>query len=63
MLFEHHSTVQAGKPPGKRPWFEGDPGRFMVRPQYQTFDEPIISFRYLHPYRINAVRSFIHDLA
>lgn len=61
-LFEHHRTIQANKPPGKRPWFEGDPDRFMVRLPYQTLDEPDLSSNYLHPYRVNAMRSFILDL-
>ncbi len=61
-LLDHHEHVQHDKPPGKRPWLERDARGFMVRPAYRVEDEPAISGRYLHPFRVGAIQQFIRDL-
>jgi hypothetical protein len=61
-LLDHHDRVQRDKPPGKRPWLERDAQGFLVRPAYRVEDEPTISGRYLHPFRIHAIRQFIRDV-
>lgn len=63
-LLEHHATVQREKPPGgKRPWFEQGQDGIVIRLEYRLDDEPEISGRYLHPYRIRAIQSFLGDLS
>lgn len=62
VLLTHHERVQEAKPPGKRPWFERTTRGFVVRPLYRATEEPAISRRYIHPYRVNAVRSFLSDI-
>lgn len=55
-----HEDVQEAK--GKRPWFERTPRGYVVRPLYRTGELPQIDQRYVHPYRVSAVRSFLDDL-
>jgi hypothetical protein len=61
-LLDHHDRVQRDKPPGKRPWIERDVRGFLVRPAYRVEEEPAISGRYLHPFRVRAIHQFIRDL-
>jgi hypothetical protein len=62
-LLSHHSAVQAQKPPGKRPWFEQSSSGVIVRAPYRLEEEPEITRRYVHPYRVRALQQFIEDLA
>jgi hypothetical protein len=62
VLLDHHDRVQRDKPPGKRPWLEWDARGFLVRPAYRVEEEPEISGRYLHLFRVGAIRQFIRDL-
>ncbi len=59
-LMSHHESIQANKPPGKRPWFERSERGFYVRPPYQLEDR--LAPGYIHPYRIHAIRAFLEDL-
>ena len=59
-LLRRHEEVQEAK--GKRPWFERTPRGFVVRPLYRTGNDPVIERRYVHPYRVTALRSFLDDL-
>lgn len=61
-VLEHHEGVQASKGPGKRPWLERAGAGFYVRSQYRTGDVPARRTDYLHPYRVDALNSFIGDL-
>ena len=61
-LLTRHERVQDAKPPGKRPWFEQTPRGFVVRPLYRTGTGREIDGSYVHPYRVQAIRSFIADL-
>lgn len=62
-LWVHHQSVQQGKPPdGKRPWFEETAdGALVIRPPYRL-DEAARQEEFVHPYRVQSVVSFIHDL-
>jgi hypothetical protein len=62
VLLDHHDRVQRDKPPGKRPWVERDARGFLVRPAYRVEEEPALSGRYLHPFRVRAIHQFIRDL-
>ena len=55
-----HEYVQQAK--GKRPWFERTTRGYVVRPLYRSGDLPEIRGRYVHPYRVSALRSFLYDL-
>jgi len=57
---EHHEAVQVAKE--KRPWIERVEPGFAARPPYYTSDEPPIEGEYIHPYRVEAISSFIRDL-
>jgi hypothetical protein len=59
-LLLRHEEVQDAK--GKRPWFERTARGFVVRPLFRTGDDPTIERRYVHPYRVTALRSFLSDL-
>ena len=59
-LLLRHERVQENK--GKRPWFEQTTRGFVVRPLYRNGTSREISGSYVHPYRINAIRSFLSDL-
>lgn len=59
-LVTRHDQVQEAK--GKRPWFEQTTRGFVVRPLYRTGVSREIDGSYVHPYRINAIRSFLSDL-
>jgi hypothetical protein len=59
-LLLRHERVQEVK--GKRPWFEQTTRGFVVRPLYRTGTSREIDGSYVHPYRINAIRSFLSDL-
>jgi hypothetical protein len=61
-LLIRHQQVQEAKPPGKRPWFERTTRGFIVRPLYRTGEVREIERRYVHPYRVDAIRSFLSDL-
>lgn len=65
LLLSHHEKIQAAKPPeGKRSWFDrlGN-GRVFLRHPYRLDDdwEPQPG-EYVHPYRSNAIASFLRDL-
>jgi hypothetical protein len=64
-LSEHHALVQKGKPPeGKRSWFESTAnGGMIVRPPFRIDKNPQRREEFVHPYRLVAAASFIHDLA
>lgn len=62
-LLSHHATVQANKPPGRRPWFDMAPGKFVVRLQYHSLDEPRLNGEYRHQYRVQGMGGFISELA
>ncbi len=55
-----HEAVQEAKE--KRPWIERVEPGFVARPPYYTSDEPPIEGEYIHPYRVEAISSFIRDL-
>jgi hypothetical protein len=59
-LLARHERVQEAK--GKRPWFEQTTRGFVVRPLYRTGTSREINGTYVHPYRVNAIRSFLADL-
>ena len=59
-LLARHERVQEAK--GKRPWFEQTRRGFVVRPLYRTGSGRGIDAQYIHPYRINALRSFLMDV-
>jgi len=63
-LWDHHQTIQKGKPPeGKRPWFEEtNEGGLIVRPPYRIDQEVPAQEAFVHPYRLWSVASFIEDL-
>lgn len=63
-LWARHVYVQRQKPPeGKRPWFEPtSAGGLVIRPPYRLEDNPPPQDRFVHPYRVVAVGSFIDDL-
>ena len=61
-LLDRHEQVQAGKG-GKRPWFERHPDGLIVRLGYELIEpRPEVEPRYRHPYRVDAMLSFIEDL-
>lgn len=60
-VLEHHERIQAGKG-GKRPWLERAGAGFYVRSDYRTSEGGGQSGDYIHPYRVDALRSFIFDL-
>jgi len=64
ILWAHHQVVQKGKPPeGKRPWFEeAKDGGLIIRPLYRLEQAPAPREKFVHPYRIFAVASFVDDL-
>jgi hypothetical protein len=59
-LLVRHERVQENK--GKRPWFEQTARGFVIRPLYRNGTGREITGSYVHPYRINAIRSFLSDL-
>jgi hypothetical protein len=59
-LLRHHEFVQAGKPPGKRPWFERSERGYYVRPPYRL--DAAAQPDFIHPYRIEAAQRFLEDL-
>jgi hypothetical protein len=59
-VLSRHERVQEAK--GKRPWFEQTARGFVVRPVYRTGTSREIDGSYVHPYRIDAIRSFLSDL-
>lgn len=63
-LWDHHQSVQKGKPPeGKRPWFEeAGEGGLVVRPPYRIDQAVPVREAFVHPYRLWSVASFIEDL-
>jgi hypothetical protein len=63
VVMRHHEQVQAGKFPGKRPWFEALGSGWVVRPQYQE-KNPVnpLNESFVHPYRLAALRQFMVDL-
>jgi hypothetical protein len=60
-VLEHHERIQDAKG-GKRPWIERVGTGFCVRRAYRNSDESADWDEYAHPYRLDAIRSFIHDL-
>jgi len=64
LLLEHHASVQAAKPPGKRSWFEVTDDGFVVRPisTFRLVEPPGERSDYVHPYRITALRSLLADV-
>lgn len=63
-LLEHHLTVQKRKPPfGKNPWIDRyDDNTYYVRPLYRRDEPARMDDSYVHPYRTNAIWSFLRDL-
>ncbi len=65
LLLLHHERIQDAKPPeGKRSWFDrlGN-GRVFLRHPYRLDDDwAPRPGEYLHPYRSNAIASFLRDL-
>lgn len=63
-LMEHHFAVQKKKPPlGKNPWIDRyDDNTYCVRPLYRRDEPARMDDSYVHPYRTNAVWSFLTDL-
>jgi hypothetical protein len=60
LILAHHERVQLAKPPGgKRPWFEHLRNGWVVRPQYGA--PTLASSEFVHPVRVNALRSFLAD--
>ena len=59
-VLEHHEGVQLAK--GKRPWIERVEPGFCVRPNYYTGEEASHEGEYIHPYRVEAIFTFIRDL-
>jgi hypothetical protein len=62
VLFERHHQVQAGKPPGKRSWFEPSRDGFVVRPPYIVRSKPERR-HFVHPMRVDALHRFLEDTA
>lgn len=65
LLLTHHEKIQAAKPPeGKRSWFDRiDNARVFLRHPYRLDDDwAPRPGTYLHPYRRNAIASFLRDL-
>ena len=60
-VLEHHERIQDAKG-DKRPWLERMDLGFCVRPAYRTGEEASDEGEYIHPYRVEAISSFIHDL-
>lgn len=60
-VLTHHDRVQADKG-GKRPWLERTANGFYVRAPYRPRDDAPGDDRYVHPYRVTALSSFIEDL-
>jgi hypothetical protein len=60
-VLEHHERIQDAKG-GKRPWIERIGPGFCVRPAYRNGEESADWDQYIHPYRVEAIKSFIHDL-
>jgi len=63
-LIEHHTRIQAAKPPnGKRPWLDvfGD-GRVAIRPGYTLNSFESMTGWYVHAYRTKPIWSFALDL-
>ncbi len=63
-LLDHHFTVQKRKPPfGKNPWIDRyDDNAYCVRPLYRRDEPARMDDSYVHPYRTNAIWSFLTDL-
>ncbi|KKO19767.1 MAG: hypothetical protein BROFUL_01525 [Candidatus Brocadia fulgida] len=63
-LLEHHFAVQKKKPPlGKNPWIDRyDDNTYCVRPLYRRDEPARMDDSYVHPYRTNAIWSFLRDL-
>lgn len=63
LLRARHEVVQKAKPPnGKRSWFEEYLDGVVVRHDYRIDDQPELASRYVHPFRVRAIRQFIIDL-
>jgi hypothetical protein len=60
-VLSHHEAVQKAKG-GKRAWLERAEEGFYVRRPYATTDTKLDERRYIHPYRLTALCSFIRDL-
>lgn len=63
-LLVHHFIVQKKKPPfGKNPWIDRyDDNAYCVRPLYRRDEPAHMDDSYVHPYRTNAIWSFLTDL-
>lgn len=62
-LLVHHDKVQRAKPPsGKRPWLDEAGDDFIVRSLYGPREEVALEPRFLHPFRLTALRNFLEDL-
>ncbi|NUO07898.1 MAG: hypothetical protein HUU08_04340 [Candidatus Brocadia sp.] len=63
-LMDHHFTMQKKKLPlGKNPWIDRyDDNTYCVRPLYRRDEPARMDDSYVHPYRTNAVWSFLTDL-
>lgn len=57
-VLRHHEQVQAGKPGGKRSWFEPLRDGWVVRPPYGSPERPDLNY-FVHPVRVHTLRSFI----
>jgi hypothetical protein len=60
-VLSRHERVQDEKG-GKRSWLERSGGGFYVRAAYRRTDDLVDPHQYLHPYRVEALTSFVHDL-
>lgn len=63
-ILQHHFKIQKNKPPfGKAPWIESLPGdQYIIRPLYRRNEFNSNENKYVHGYRINAIRSFLTDM-
>jgi hypothetical protein len=59
-LMNRHKAVQDNK--AKRAWFDEVGGGFTVRTNYALSELPNRDAQFIHPYRIEALRSFVRDL-
>lgn len=58
LVLVRHERVQAGKPGGKRSWFEPLRGGWVVRPPYGGPERPGLDV-FVHPVRVHTLRGFI----
>ena len=59
-VLAHHDAVQDAK--GKRGWLEQANDGFYVRGPYKTIEDAPGDDTYIHPYRVDALSSFVYDL-